>query len=279
MADWTRDEVEATVADYMSMLRKELLGEPFVKSEHNAALRGQLEGRTRGSVEFKHQNISAVLSSLGQPYITGYRPLYNYQRLLEQVVLEYLENDPDFFLRLWDSPLLLPKKAGATPLLVDLLVEDPPEPAHHVGDPERATRVIAIDFVARDAANRTLGQLGEEWVFEFEQRRLHDKCSRPDLAKRVEWSSRVRGDGLGYDITSFEATGSPRLIEVKTTGLGKAFPFFVSPNEIKVSEQEDLRYHLYRVFEFGTRPRMFTLQGSLRAHCELAPSQYRAHVK
>jgi hypothetical protein len=279
MSDWNRDEVEAVVADYLAMLRKELMAEPYVKAEHNRQLREGSVARSKGSVEFKYQNISAVLANFGQPYIAGYKPRNNYQQLLEQVVLEHLEEDPDYFLRLWDSPLLSPKKAGDTPLLLDLVVEPPPEPARRVNDHERAARIAAIDFVARDAANRALGQLGEEWVLEFEQRRLHDRDGRPDLAKRVEWSSRIRGDGLGYDITSFDASGDSRLIEVKTTGLGKAFPFFVSPNELRVSQKEAPRYHLYRVFEFGTRPRMFMLQGSLNAHCELAPSQYRAQIK
>lgn len=279
MADWTRDEVEATVADYFAMLRREMLGQPFVKTEHNLQLRSQLQGRTKASVEFKHQNISAVLTNLGQPYISGYKPMHNYQHLLEQVVLEYLENAPDFFVSLASGPLLTPVKAGDTPGDIDRWLEAPPEGGRPVLDTDRAARVVTIDFVERDAANRQLGRLGEEWVLEYEARRLHDKCFRPDLAKRVEWSSSVRGDGLGYDISSFEITGSTRLIEVKTTGCGKAFPLYVSPNEVRVSERERQCYYLYRVFDFATRPRMYTIQGALREHCALAPSQYRAYPK
>jgi hypothetical protein len=37
------------------------------------------------------------------------------------------------------------------------------------------------------------------------------------------------GDGLGYDIASFEASGGPRLIEVKTTAAGKVLSFHVVP--------------------------------------------------
>ena len=59
--DWTRDEVEATVADYFVMLESELRGESYSKAEHNRRLQ-QIIGRSRGSVEFKHQNISAVLT-------------------------------------------------------------------------------------------------------------------------------------------------------------------------------------------------------------------------
>jgi hypothetical protein len=114
---------------------------------------------------------------------------------------------------------------------------------------------------------------------EFEQRRLHDEEQRPDLAKRVEWISDTRGDGAGYDIASFNADASDRLIEVKTTGLGKSFPFMVTANEVRVSERQPQAYHLYRVFEFATRPRMYLLPGSLQISCDLEATQYRARVK
>lgn len=69
--DWTRDEVEAIVADYFAMLEAELEGESYSKVEHNRRLQG-VTGRTKGSIEFKHQNISAVLVSFRQPFIAGY---------------------------------------------------------------------------------------------------------------------------------------------------------------------------------------------------------------
>src|SRR5580765_8503395 len=90
MADWSRLEVEAAVADYLDMLALELRGEPFNKAEHNRNLARVLNGRTRGSIERKHQNVSAVLIELGYPYIDGYKPLSNYQELLKDVVEERL---------------------------------------------------------------------------------------------------------------------------------------------------------------------------------------------
>src|SRR6266576_5554080 len=90
MADWSRLEVEATVADYFDMLALELRGEPFNKAEHNRNLARVLNGRTRGSIERKRQNISAVLIELGYPYIDGYKPLSNYQDLLREVIEERL---------------------------------------------------------------------------------------------------------------------------------------------------------------------------------------------
>jgi len=87
---WSREEVEAAVADYFTMLAKELNGEPYSKAEHNRQLQNLLSDRIRGSVERKHQNISAVLIELGYPYIDGYKPLANYQELLARIVVERL---------------------------------------------------------------------------------------------------------------------------------------------------------------------------------------------
>lgn len=53
------------------MLRAEAAGEPYNKSEHNQALRQLLNGRSKSSVELKHQNISAVLDALACPISTA----------------------------------------------------------------------------------------------------------------------------------------------------------------------------------------------------------------
>src|SRR3989442_839909 len=78
--DRSRDEVDVIVADYFLMLRAELAGEAFSKAAHNRDLQPLLNGRSKSSIEYKHQNISAVLVGLGLPYIDGYKPARNYQR-------------------------------------------------------------------------------------------------------------------------------------------------------------------------------------------------------
>lgn len=278
-ASWTLSEVEAIVADYFAMLRADLSGEVYSKAEHNRALQRRI-GRNKGSIEFKHQNISAVLINFRQPFITGYLPRQNYQQLLERVVLEWLAGHPDFFRELADGPVLSP--THRPPLeparLSDLLVPPPSSGAQvEVDDKDDAgVRFYKTDFVRRDAENRRLGRLGEEWAVEYERRRLHDVERRPDLARRVEWIADTRGDGAGYDIASFNADERPRLVEVKTTGSGKEFPFMVTANEVRVSEREASSYHLYRVFEFARDPRMYILRGALSEVCRLQPTQFRA---
>jgi hypothetical protein len=75
------DELDAIVADYFDMLEADLSGRPYVKSRHSQALMARI-GRTHRSVEFKRQNISAVLDELGMPWIPGYLPKRNYQNAI-----------------------------------------------------------------------------------------------------------------------------------------------------------------------------------------------------
>ena len=92
---WSETEIDLIVADYFAMVSAELAGQPFNKAERNRALQ-QLISRSRGSIEFKHQNISAVMLGLGQPWIEGYKPAANFQNALVDGVLRWLNAHPDW---------------------------------------------------------------------------------------------------------------------------------------------------------------------------------------
>lgn len=97
-----------------------------------------------------------------------------------------------------------------------------------------------------------------------------------DLAERVEHVSQTEGDGLGYDVKSFDVNGRERFIEVKTTAFGKETPFFVTQNELHFSRDASEQFMLCRLFEFRQTPRLFALRGALDQHCTLDPVSYRA---
>tara|TARA_Y100000588_G_scaffold392684_1_gene505506 strand:- start:1604 stop:2908 length:1305 start_codon:yes stop_codon:yes gene_type:complete len=85
---WSVDEIELIVDDYFEMLEDEVNGRSINKAAHNRALLPKLNGRSRGSIEFKHCNISAVLSDSGRSFIEGYKPRPNVQNLLVEIVNE-----------------------------------------------------------------------------------------------------------------------------------------------------------------------------------------------
>ena len=109
--DWSDQEVELIVADYFSMRDMELRGESYVKAHRNAELY-RLTGRSRGSIEFKHQNISAVLMTLGEPWIQGYKPMMNFQRAL-------IDGVERFLIAVINNPAGSAKAQSSIPLALD----------------------------------------------------------------------------------------------------------------------------------------------------------------
>jgi hypothetical protein len=279
--DWSREEAEATISDYFDMLAKELRGEPFNKTEHNRNLQKLLNGRTKGAIEFKYQNISAVLIELGYPYVDGYKPLANYQGLLRDIIEERLAGAVSLQQA---AAAAVETEVSEVPHIDDvlsILVEPPTqEPERRVlnDKPPSIRKPVRRNYLEIESRNRSLGQAGEKLVIEFEQQRLW-RAGKKDLANRIEHVANTQGDGLGFDISSFELDGRDRLIEVKTTRFGAMTPFFASRNEVGVSESRNEHYQLYRLYNFARQPKMFTLGGSLRETCRLEPIQFSAVPK
>lgn len=274
---WTSEEVAAIVEDYFHMLTQELAGQSYNKSDHRRVLSSKLDGRSAGSIELKHQNISAILLELGCPYIPGYKPRSNFQSLLFEVVEERVARD-SLFNRAALSAAEQPTVALLKPTFDGTLVDAPefvrksePPVAPYVA----RQRGFVRDYIDREARNRSLGQAGESFVVAYERARLRGMGKR-QLSERVEHTSQTKGDGLGYDVLSYEPDGRERFIEVKTTAFGKQTPFYVSRNEVEFSRAFESQFRLYRVFEFRRTPRMFELSGRVDGNCMLDPVSYIA---
>lgn len=278
--DWTRQEVEATVADYFHMLTLELAGQRYNKTEHRQHLLRLLNNRSEGAIERKHQNISAVLIELGCQYIAGYKPLQNYQGLLYEVVAERVQHDELFN----KAALAAVEMPAAPPMLNEFsrVLVDPPRSSLEAREPtssyeiqSRKVHAVKRDYLDREARNISLGRAGEEFVVDYERWRL-TSSGKQMLADKIEHVSSTQGDGLGYDVLSYEVTGRPKLIEVKTTAFGKETPFFISRTEVELSKSEPEVFRLYRLFEFRREPRLFSLGGPIDQHCRLDPVTFRA---
>jgi hypothetical protein len=265
---WTDDELDVIVADYFSMLSAELSRQPYVKSHHSAVLMEQI-GRTHRSVEFKHQNISAVLEEMGLPWIVGYKPKRNYQASIFGAIDRYLSSNEDVVYH------QLPPKVLAVADDAGIFVQ-PPKLELSSDRPWLLERLVRkFDPVERDLRNRSLGQAGEEFVLEIEKKRL-EKSQRPDLSKKIRWVSAEEGDGAGYDILSFEPDGRERLIEVKTTNGAARTPFFLSENECQRAAASAESWRLYRVHSFTQNPRIFLIAPPLNEMLHLRPDIWRA---
>lgn len=267
---WTAAEVAALVSDYFAMLGKELRGQDYNKTAHRTQLLQSIS-RKPGAIERKHQNVSSILRKLGYPWIQGYKPLKNIQGALAQEVLLQLQNDdprPEDF-------TLAPKVKKQT--LAGVFVDRPVgrKRAHGRRNTEAVARTI--DFAEIDTRNRALGRAGEEFVVNVERARLRD-LGLTTQAKLVKWVARDEGDGLGYDIISYDENGNEIFIEVKTTRGNSLTPFYLSEAERVAAIRKGDMYRLYRVFRFGHEPLIYVIPGPLDAEVVLEPTVYRVSL-
>jgi Domain of unknown function (DUF3883) len=266
--DWDDAELDAIVADYFAMLALERDGRSYVKAHRAADLMTQI-GRTHRSVEFKHMNISAVLSRIGLPTIRGYKPKFNVQNAILPAIERYLAANP----AVWDvQPLVQPGLLEAA-----ALYEEPAPTLVAAGQrPDPIDRLVRkLDLAGRDARNRALGKAGEALVVDFERARL-TAIDRVDLARKVRWVAEEDGDGAGYDIHSFDTAGRDRLIEVKTTRAARTTPFFLTRNERSLADERPDAFRLFRVYEFSETSKLFKLRPPLEDVVLLEAETYRA---
>lgn len=277
MIAWTDLEVDLIVASYFEMLIKELQGESYSKAESRRNLKPLLNQRSDGSIEFKHQNISAVLIKLGQPYVRGYAPRYNYQKALEKNVIGYLKQNPLFESHIIDFVnSAISEPAFNSDTFSKILVDSPKPNFVSEPTPIYGQSPIKINYLEREQQNSKLGEVGEKFVFEYEKWRLN-MLGKESFADRVIWVSKEEGDGAGYDILSKNDNGSDRYIEVKTTKLGKETPFYFSRNELQFSQQKEKDYHLFRLYDFRDNPRLFVKNGKLNEICHSVPVSYKGY--
>ncbi len=157
----------------------------------------------------------------------------------------------------------------------------PPPKSTSSGNKKKFIDPAIINFAEREEKNRKLGNLGELFIKQREINFLNEK-GRADLAKLVRHVSKEDGDGLGYDILSFDINGDEKKIEVKTTRGNILRPFYITRNEIDYSTNNPMHYYLYRVFDFDTnlnRGKCYVIKGNLAESLILDSLLYVAFPK
>lgn len=265
---WSDQEIDLAVASYFEMLRMEMQGKPYTKLHKNKEVQTHT-GRSHKSVDFKYQNISAVLQHLAMDWIPGYKPKVNYQNALIAGVERYLIAHPDI-LMVQNTRITKPDLPSQGYLVPG------PAPSKKPSEPKTLQRLARkFDPATRDARNRELGRLGEERILFSERARLID-AGKNDLARKVKWISEEEGDGAGYDILSFSESGDERLLEVKTTTGHQYTPFYLTENERQLSVERADEFRLVRLYNFTQVPKVFELEPPLENFVALQPTSYRA---
>lgn len=108
---------------------------------------------------------------------------------------------------------------------------------------ESSKKLSLEQLKARLEANALAGSKAEEYVLDFERRRV----TRPELSNRIKIISEI-DVCAGYDIISYESDTSvhyDRFIEVKA--ISKGTGFYWSKNEISIAKIKGNQYYLYLV--------------------------------
>lgn len=171
--------------------------------------------------------------------------------------------------------------------ITDIVVEtQPPEVSiRKKSSQPRKYRPVKRDYVKSNKNKKIAGDTGEQIILAIEKQKLND-FGRDDLSEKVNWDSKDMGDGLGYDILSYDIlpNGEEKeiFIEVKTTTGSINKPFDVSINEVKFSQEHSDSFYIYRVYSLSSgcsKVKYYKIAGSIPENFNLIPTSFQAYKK
>lgn len=143
---------------------------------------------------------------------------------------------------------------------------------------QRKFKARKVNFDDINTRNKALGLQGEMFILDLEKQKLPS-----DLRKKVIHVSIEEGDGAGYDILSYETSGKPKFLEVKTTTGPKDTPFYLTENEKAFIEAYQEEAEIVRVYNFDTvveNGDVYRISGkTFLDHVHLQAIAYKATLK
>lgn len=146
---------------------------------------------------------------------------------------------------------------------------------------QRKFRAYKVDYLEKYLRNKETGLDGELFVVAHEIKHLSGK-GKYDLIKKIIHKSVEEGDGVGYDILSFDENENERHIEVKTTTNICSTPFFLSENELSYCKTNPNLFFIYRVYELSAdrkSGRIKMISGNDIGNCIVSPNSYQCVIQ
>ncbi|MEU5839578.1 DUF3883 domain-containing protein [Streptomyces diacarni] len=275
---WNNFELDLIVRRYLQLYVRVVTGEKIVKERIYREISEELKVRSVSSVALKMSNISSVMLGLGWPHIPRLGPMPHIQNALVDHVSRGINRIKELDNAVADLVNQKPVELAVEAEIINTIPKTLKLDESFRSDISlNATR----DYIQLEAKNAQLGLAGEISILEYEEKRLRN-LGAVKLANRIEHVSVTKGDGLGYDIHSFEADGRDKLIEVKTTTGSNYVPFYVSRNELRVSQDQSDFYCLSRVYDYPLshtprqKVKFYELNGRLDRTCELRTETFAA---
>lgn len=143
-------------------------------------------------------------------------------------------------------------------------------------------KIRKVDYSKINVSKEKVGKDSEKLIYDLEKERLK-KENREDLSNRVIWESVENGDGVGYDIRSYEKRNGIYVeiyIEVKGTNKTINEPFDISINEIEASNRYKGQYYIYRVGNiYSSSPKFYRINGRIEDNFNLEATSFKAKKK
>ncbi len=138
-----------------------------------------------------------------------------------------------------------------------------------------------LDYIRIARDNARIGLQGEKLALQIERNRL-ERLGIINIEKKLRWLSNET-DSIGYDIASVDIIDGKEVkicIEVKSTSDRVDSPFYVSKNQVEVSNIEKDRYRVLRIFDVdSTQPKYYYAKGPIQDSFILDPVTFLATYK
>lgn len=147
----------------------------------------------------------------------------------------------------------------------------------------KSERVTKIDYEKTNRTKQYHGTQGELLVMKYEKQRLYNNEQLKEYADRVEHVSKTQGDGLGYDIVSYDLINNKVekiFIEVKTVIGNVNSSVNISSKELKAAEKLGEKYKIYKVFNYkSSTPELIIIDDIHDERLSIEPNSYIIKVK
>ncbi|MGH0498960.1 DUF3883 domain-containing protein [Bacillus wiedmannii] len=206
---------------------------------------------------------------LGLNRILGYEIYFNNCDAKENTALNEADTD-DYNISIEDKTLIE---------VVPPFSQEQEEDSQLTNNQRRGRRSTNRNYEREQRRNKIVGDAAEVMVLNIEKEKLIS-ANRADLAQQVDHVSETHGDGLGYDIKSFEIDGTEIYIEVKGSSETVNKGFLISESEVRFSRESAEQFYLYRVYDLNSnKPKYFKLKGPIEKHFDLVQTEYFAKIK
>lgn len=127
---------------------------------------------------------------------------------------------------------------------------------------------VHLNYAELEKKKKIIGDCAENFVLRYERWKN----------RTVEWVSKNKGDGLGYDILSTDKDGHRRYIEVKGTRGPENEIFYITATELAACEKYGDDYFLYRVYVKDGKQAITYYQGEEIVKLCNAPCLYAVKI-